>query len=323
MTKKVKFGVIADVHMTLTPDVVERMAEFLEDCRKEDVDFIIHLGDFTWPPSRQLRCLDYSNGDKILSMFNGFEKPSYHVIGNHDCDYLLNKQELLNYWQSKNGEYYSFDMCGFHFVVLDCNFVKCEGNLISLGRDYYEYIQNGGKSGEQPYIPDEEIKWLEKDLAATPYPSVIFSHQRLSPGYDCLKNGEELRKVIDSAPNKVLISLNGHEHIDEAEKFADTWYYNVNSMSSYWVGEDYAVKERKGKEADENHPFLCCTVPYSKGPYAIVTIDEDGVAVKGVQGEFVGPSPREIGIFNGDTHFTRALRVDVTPSIEDRYMPFK
>lgn len=323
MKKKVKFGVAADIHMTLTPDVVEKMQTFLDDCRKEDVDFIIQLGDFTWPPSNQLRCLDYSNGDKLISMFNGFEKPSFHVIGNHDCDDLINKDELLKFWGEEHGPYYSFDMGGFHFVVLDCNFMNCDGKLISKGRDYAEYVKETGREGDRRYISEEQLEWLKKDLETTPYPSILFSHQRLSPERTSIKNNAQLREIIDNAPNKVLMSINGHEHVDELEKFGDIWYYNINCMSCCWIGEEPEARGRFDEELEKQYPWLWCVVPHKKALYAIITMDEDGALVKGVKGEYVGKTPQELGVFDIDYYVSQDARVDLTPSIEDRYIPFK
>ena len=49
MKKSVKFGVFADLHVDIMHDAKERLEKFLEDCLKENVDFIVQLGDFCYP----------------------------------------------------------------------------------------------------------------------------------------------------------------------------------------------------------------------------------------------------------------------------------
>ena len=48
----VKFGVMADLHVDIMPECEERLAAFLDACRKEDVDFIVQLGDFCYPDAK-------------------------------------------------------------------------------------------------------------------------------------------------------------------------------------------------------------------------------------------------------------------------------
>lgn len=321
MERKIKFGVFADLHTQLMPDTTARLTAFLDECRKEDVDFIIQLGDFTFPDSPLCTPEDPEEYRKIVELFNGFEKPAYHVIGNHDCD-TCSKEEILRFWGCDHKPFYSFDMGGFHFVVLDCNFLKIDGKYISYDHANY-FTLNRGPEPRLPYISDEQLAWLEQDLAATGYPSVLFSHQRLCRDPDAILNHEALRRVIDAAPNKVLLSINGHEHIDNAEKVGSTWYYNLNSASMYWLGEDFAAKGRYGEEVDRRYPWLCCTAPYERPLYAIITMDEKGAAVKGKETAFVGPPPEAVGAYAPGTPFSTKLRSKITAGIEDRYMSFE
>lgn len=322
MKKSVKFGVIADLHVPLIHNTEKRITAFLNECREENVDFIIQLGDFAHNPE-DVACPsgDSSPNEKIISIFNNFEKPSFHVIGNHDCD-TTSKEEMLEFWNQIHKPYYSFDINGYHFVVLDCNYLKIDGEYISYDKGNYFYL-NTPAEPKLPYIPDEQIEWLKEDLANTPYPAILFSHQRLCKDPIAIRNYDDLRKAIDSAPNKVLISINGHEHIDNAEKVGNTWYYNVNSASFYWLGEGFEVDNRYGEDIDKKYPMLKYTVPYDNALYAIITLDEDGASVKGKKAEFVGPAPEEIGAYDEGSYYAKTLRSKITASIEDRYMSFK
>ena len=50
-------------------------------------------------------------------------------------------------------------------------------------------------------------------------------------------------------------------------------------------------------------------------------MDDKGAAVKGVQSEYVGPSPIELGAAE-DWSWCKDIVDDLSPSIEDRYIPF-
>ena len=51
----IKFGVCADLHIDIVPDSEKRLQAFLEECERQKTDFIIHLGDFCYPPGKK-RC---------------------------------------------------------------------------------------------------------------------------------------------------------------------------------------------------------------------------------------------------------------------------
>jgi len=335
--KKIKFGVCADLHVDIMHDGEERLKAFLDDCRKEDVDFVIQLGDFCYPDENKKCVTDpdkipvnldnalkydtYVDKDKIISMFKNFEKSSYHVVGNHDCD-MCNKKEIFEYYGVDYGPYYSFDMNGFHFVVLDGNNVMIDGEIVDYENgNYFNTVYHT----DHPYLSKKQLKWLEKDLAETPYPSVLFSHQRLTGEHGSVLDADALHKIIDNAPNGVLMSMNGHEHIDSAKKINNTWYYNVNSMSNQWLDVKFMCYERYTKEIDEKFPNIKYTVPYKEAVYAIVTMDEDGAFIRGKESEFVGITPDEQRIYE-DPYFKKWFidrNLRMTASVSERYMPFK
>ncbi|MBR5518624.1 MAG: metallophosphoesterase [Clostridia bacterium] len=326
----IKFGVLADLHVDIMHDCEERLKVFLDVCKKENVDFIIQLGDFCYPDIRDCICKPentpenvlnalnmptYVDKDKIISMYRDFEKPSYHVIGNHDCD-MCSKEQILEYYGVDYGPYYSFDMGGFHFVILDPNYMKLDGKYVSYDRGNY-FDESYRPDKVIPYLPDEQIKWLENDLANTKYPSVLFTHQCLTDGHDGnVLNWKDVKKVIDSAPNKVVMALNGHEHTDLCEKVDGVWYYTVNCMSNMWVGKRWSRKDRYPAEVYEKFPSLEYVVPYENSQFAIITMDEKGAQIKGTKGGFVGASPKDMGM--------EQKRVEkIVSDVKDRYLSFE
>ena len=340
MNKKIKFGIFADLHVDIMHDTQERLEAFLDACRKEDVDFIIHLGDFCYPDEdRKCVCSPdkrpiniqlaleretYADKQKIMDLYNSFEKPSYHVLGNHDAD-MCTKKQTLDFCGSESGSYYSFDMGGFHFIVLDPNYCRINGEYIPFENGNY-FEAEGQEEKMLPFLPPEQIKWLEEDLAKTKFPSVLFSHQHL--GYaGCgasIVNVSDVKPILANAPSGVAAAFCGHQHADYVELEDNIWFVNINSMSNYWLGPDFVCEERYTKEIDEMYPCIKYTVPYRDALFAFVTLDENGIDIKGRQSDFVGISPKEQGLYNEGTWFSNSYKhkYDVSASIKDRYLSF-
>jgi predicted phosphodiesterase len=116
MKKAVKFGIFADLHVDIMHDTEARLECFLDAARREKVDFIIQLGDFCYPdedrkcicqPDKRPENIEvalnhptYADKESIRKMYRDFELPSYHVIGNHDCD-MCSKRQILDYYNAE------------------------------------------------------------------------------------------------------------------------------------------------------------------------------------------------------------------------------
>lgn len=92
-------------------DADERLETFIDGMNREKVDFVIQLGDF---------CRPYPKNETFLDIWNRFDGPGHHVLGNHDMDGGFIREETLAFWGTK-GKYRSFDLGGYHLVVLDGN----------------------------------------------------------------------------------------------------------------------------------------------------------------------------------------------------------
>ena len=339
MGGKIKFGIFTDLHVDIMHDTEERLEEFLRAARDEDVDFIIQLGDFCYPDEgRRCDCDDsslpvnlknslkhpsYANKEKIRALYKDFEKPAYHVIGNHDCD-MCSKKQILDYHGAEHGAYYSFDVGEFHFVVLDANYFMEDGKYFSYEHGNY-FGKTQGKTRTLPYLPPEELKWLKEDLDSTDKPTLIFSHQSLRSGASrAILNADDFKKTIENRKSRVLACFNGHIHIDGAVKENGVWYMHINSISNHWMGEDFTCLGRYGEEVDEKHPDIRYVAPYSKALFAIIELDGLGASIKGRRGAFVGKSPEELGYYlkKRGRELIELGEPRVTPSVEDRYLSF-
>ncbi len=327
MERKVKFGVCSDLHAATIPGGEERVAAFLDACRKADVDFIIELGDFCNPDAEGAKInplrAKYLNKDKVVEMWKNFEKPAYHVIGNHECD-TCSKETVMNYYGMKEA-YYSFDMGGFHFVVLDNNYYLCEGKEYSYDKGNY-YVDANKKV--LAYLPQEQLEWLKEDLAKAKNPSILFAHNWLHElssyfeGEESKKNYAEIMKIMENAPNKVYMCMNGHTHREDLFRTNAIWQYTVNSASGCWIGTTFPCRKRYTEEIDEVFPSTKHTAVYKDCVYAIIEMDDEGALVKGTTSEFVGASPKELGVYTDKTAKWTGKRLPfyITPEIMDRYI---
>jgi hypothetical protein len=133
--------------------------------------------------------------------------------------------------------FYSFDHGGFHFVALDCNFVK---------KSRGQFVDWSPGDRDEGQVHPDQIDWMKADLAKTKLPTVIVFHQGFGPKGEggVVPNGDEVRKAIDAANSgpggkKVVLCLHGHNHCDAARIISGVHYVEINSASYFWAGEKY------------------------------------------------------------------------------------
>ncbi|QJE94956.1 metallophosphoesterase family protein [Luteolibacter luteus] len=276
--KKLRIGLIADIHKDLVPDADERLKAFIDAMNLEKVDAVIQLGDFCQPKPKN---------QGFLEIFHGFPGPKYHVLGNHDMDGGFKREETVAYYGMEN-RYYSFDMGGCHFVVLDAN-------------DKPE----GWKSGYPHFIAKDQVDWLAADLAATKLNTFIFSHQSLERPA-CIDNQEDVRRVIEEARTpdgkaKVAGCFNGHWHIDHCRRINGIPYVHINSASYFWMGGQYR-HDRLDPELAKQFPALASSGPYVKPLFTVLEIDpaQGSFTIRAMKSEWQKPSPQDLNYQSTD-----------------------
>jgi predicted MPP superfamily phosphohydrolase len=241
----VRFGVVTDCHYADADTVgtrfyresPDKLAECVELMNAEKVDFLIELGDFkdqNTPPV-ELRTLLYVQVmENVLQGFNG---PTYHVLGNHDMD-SISKMQFLNRVENTNIDssrsYYSFDFNVLRFIVLDANY-RADGT------DY----DHGDFDWTDANIPSEELNWLKEKLAGAPGSVIVFIHQLLDgTGSVYVKNAAEVRQILQ-ASDKVLAVFQGHHHSGSYSNIAGIHYYTLKALveGSGPENNSYAIVE--------------------------------------------------------------------------------
>jgi hypothetical protein len=285
----VHFGIIADVHHGLMPDAHERLRRFLAAASTRQLDFIIQLGDF---------CHPRPESREFLATWHSYRGVRHNVLGNHDMDFGT-KNRIMDLWGMEKN-YYSFDAGGFHFVILDCNFIK-------QGTSFIPYADgNYASHGDDTGWPDpEQSEWLRADLAAAPLPTMVFTHQSVA-GYWTFGNPKPRTSIREtlaganrtSGRQTVVACFSGHEHADSHGQQDGVNYLLVNSASYYWVGEQY------GGLAKYRNPL-----------FTFVTADSESIRVEGRRGEFVPPSPATLRHPSGPyaTASIRSRKINIQP----------
>lgn len=231
--RSVRFGVISDLHYADNDPVndnnryyresIEKLRECVQVMNKEKVDFLIQLGDFKDQDNDnpdEEKTLEYLR--TINDEFEKFEGPKYHVLGNHDHDSISKQQFLDNisiHGLKHSRSFYSFDLNGFHFIVLDGNF-KADGQA----------YDHGNFDWKEAYIPQNQRKWLQEDLRGTDSPTVIFVHQRLDRTEEnkayCIQNSDQINEIIHDSGKAVLV-MQGHYHPGDITRDKGLNYYTI------------------------------------------------------------------------------------------------
>jgi 3',5'-cyclic AMP phosphodiesterase CpdA len=284
-TKTVKFAVCTDVHQDLIHDASDRLSDFIQNAKREKVDFIIQLGDF---------CMPFEKNEPFLQVWESFQGPRYHVLGNHDMD--VSPKAFIQEFLGMEKSFYSFDQGDFHFVILDANFFKKDESMVAYSNGNYFSNAEG-----RCYVPDSQIEWLKLDLAETEKLTIIFSHQSLEH-WGGVKNRIEVRRVLEEAnqhTKKVIACFCGHDHQDRHAEINEIHYIGLNSTSYAWVGNKLEHSGRFPESIEEKYSNLKYTLPYRESVSAIVEINSDGkLIIKGVQSDFIQPGPEELGAKN-------------------------
>lgn len=288
----VRFCAFADMHYQphLRPnDNVEFLEKVLLRAERENVDFIIHLGDL---------CHNVLRDHEYLDLYNDFHIPTYHVMGNHDGEMNDNAWTLKAYRLEKF--YYSFDRCGFRFIVGDPNYMR---TLDDKDLHYEKYNVVSTKRKKAGYFPDEQVAWIRKTIMESPYPCVFFSHQSVERETGGVANWREIRDIFDEAnrrePGKVRMVINGHYHLDNFRMIRDVAYLDLNSACC-----QYYPKPHKAYPEDyvKTHPSAPYFLAWEEPLSAIVTLTADGgIKIDGSESEYLfGITPAKAGVREGD-----------------------
>lgn len=268
-----RIGLISDVHKDIIHDADSRLQAFVDAMNRDRVDAIMQLGDF---------CIPKPENRGFLAIFDSFQGPRHHVLGNHDMDAGYSREQAVAFLGMKS-RFHSFDLGGFHFIVLDAN-----------------DRPPGWKSGYPAFIAADQADWLREDLASTRLNTFVLSHQSLERP-DCIDNQAEIRAILEKARTaegapKVAACLNGHWHIDHHRVIQGIPYIHVNSASYFWLGARFR-HERLAPELAARFPVVSSTAPYQDPLFTVLEIDAEKrrFSLRAATSRWMGPSPASLG----------------------------
>ena len=277
--RTVKFAICADVHKDFFPGAEERIAKFMKAAKDNNVDFIIHCGDFAQAkPANQ----------EFFDTWNSYKK-AYHVIGNHDVE--KNSKEDFMRMSGMKDRYYSFEMPDYYFIVLDLNNLKKDGQIIPYDNGNYK------KEKDLQYLDKEQLEWLRKEISRTDKPVILFSHQRLHLDMKDTKEFDDMMKLMNKWGKKVIAAFAGHDHLDFVTEKNGVQHIQINSMAYCWPGKGYENLTRFPTETYEKYYILKYMWPYSDAIYGIVELDPVAreIRIKGTKAEWMPPTPEAMG----------------------------
>jgi len=305
---QITFGLLADPHADLVPDHMDRLEAFMRQVDQRKPDFIFQLGDFCFPKVAN---------QSFLNLWNQFEGPKYHTLGNHDMD-ISSKEVVMDFW-GMAGRYYSFDIKNLHVVVLDANNIRTkEGDYVPYDTANF-YIDDSMRT----FIDPPQLEWLVQDLSTVQTPILIFSHQSLTSPCWGVKNRMAVQRILedknqDASTGQVIACFNGHDHIDYHRIINNIHYLEINSMAYQWLGQDYSDKSRYPADLYEAYPSLDKFAPYQDSLFTFVTVDikQQNISIMGKDSAWLAPSPEELGMLRG------VEGCQSTPSISERKLSF-
>ena len=287
---RVRFLAFTDIHYRFSP-IHSKSREWLERilarAERENVDFVIQLGDFTANPVEDK---DY------VGLYRNFKIRTYSALGNHDDD-CCPHERTLDALGLECGHYF-FDRGGFRFIVTDPNYIFVDG-------EYRHYSDGNHSRNRLPgvtlnHVPPFQQEWLKDAIGSSPYPCVVFSHQ----SYERFRGGVVEQKVVRSifeeanakTPGKVRLAVNGHHHCDHFTILGGIPYLDLNSASYQWLGRKF---EHSGYSAADmkRFPGMKHMFVYDRPVSAIITLDAGGrLKVEGEKGAFyAGVTPESVG----------------------------
>lgn len=234
--------VSTDLHMAnRNNDVAQFEGNYVKDMRAlvssyaSKKVYMLCLGDMSWDAYWYDKKYALPEYKKLIS---DFPMPIFHVMGNHDND-PAQRGDLpaeSAYRNELGPTYYSFNIGGIHYVVLD--------NVVYLNTGTGTGIGVVGDRNYDRYVNDEQLAWLKADLATVTdksTPIVVGMHCQ---AYE-LTGSFGIWNSFNSGKNALLDGcfkdfsnvhyLTGHTHRNYVvEKSASITEHNTAAVCATW-----------------------------------------------------------------------------------------
>jgi len=279
---KITFCAFADLHFRNGDYnwATKRLDAILARALKRNADFVIQLGDF---------CHNVETAAPVLDKYNAFKIPTYHTMGNHDFEATKTLECVCAAYRLKRN-FYSFDIKGFKFIVLDTNYFKNKSGVIEHYASSSAYDKCHQK---EAIVTQAQLELLEAELSTAKKPCVIFSHH----GFRCvggITNADEFKKVLYSNQRTPVMWINGHFHRNSLNLENNVAFFSLNSPTSDWLNVTHNAYPL---EIMNSSPLAKHELLFDKPVNAIITITDDGeFIIDGMKGGmYLGITPEQVG----------------------------
>ena len=218
-----RLGLVTDLHYADKPPAGTRyyretLAKFQEaagEFTKAKIDAVVSLGDLIDSADTLEAETEYLA--RIQKEFAALPCDRHYVLGNH-CVTTLTKKEFLQEVGQKQ-PHYSFDLGGYHFLVLDACF-RSDGQ--PYGRNNFVWTDCN--------LPPDQIEWLREDLKETSKPTILFVHQRLDvENHYGVQQAKQIRELLEQS-QQVLAVFQGHSHKNDLKTINGIHYCTLVAM---------------------------------------------------------------------------------------------
>ena len=224
MAEELTLALVTDIHngrASLTkrgPEAPRLVGEFVEFVESRSPDLVVELGDRVTDTDT---ATDRASLEQLADLFSDLTVPRTHILGNHDLVNLSrdDNEQLLG--QSFTSS--SLDLRGWHLVFWQADVTMT--------------------TSHDPRLTEDDLAWLEADLAATELPSVVFSHVPLdgasmtgnyyfqaNPQFATYGNVERAQQIITRSP-QVVACVAGHVHWNHLSRIAGVPYVTLQSLT--------------------------------------------------------------------------------------------
>ena len=242
-----KFLVFADFHYRkrMYAVKVEHLQQIMDRAKAENVDFVIHAGDFS---------NGYRESPEIIEPFinNSYGLPVYGIYGNHELEHKDDDMDYVSpllcnrpvVWGEQGGYWYA-DIKGMRVIGLDTNYSYSEE------RDAWEHSQSHRSPEGNVKVNSlgtQQLAWLEQVLADTASEgrkAIVFSHAALTELWEYSPDAKVVQGIFAKYPGTVLLAVNGHLHTDHFAVEDGVAYFDVNAAinGDWWPMQEHHYTE--------------------------------------------------------------------------------
>jgi hypothetical protein len=211
-----QFIIWADPQVKNAKDVEKMMNESVIDVQKfvaaAGSGALLHgitVGDIVWDEHSLYP--DYNKAVEKMGI------PFFQCLGNHDMDYTNGSDESSDdtFQQTYGPTYYSFNRGQVHYIVMD--------DVRYLGKDR----QYDG------YISQNQLDWLQKDLAFVPKDKLIILCLHI-PVHSGVKNNTALYAILE---DRNVHIMSGHTHYHRNVIKGNIYEHNHGTVcGAWWTG---------------------------------------------------------------------------------------